>query len=370
MNTLLEPVILREGDYTEDDLKMFLSTNKIWKESDVYEAQLREYFEITHPDLIFAPDYKTRVEEFLEQESVSGEAQTKGDWIYFPWSGVLTHMIAEKKYYALRTNRNKNVIREEEQEKLKNSCIGIVGLSVGSNVASALAYCGIGNTFKLAEFDTLETTNLNRIRGRVDQIGMRKIDVTAAQVFEVDPYSTIIPFTEGIDKKTLDIFVTSSPKPRVIFEIIDSFEMKVHLRSLARLHKIPVIMVTNLGDRVLLDVERYDTEEHVEFFNGRAGNVPADMLERPDITTADKHRYAVELAGVEHIPQRALDSVKEIGKTLVGRPQLASTVTIAAGFSAYLTKKIILDPSFSGGSWLINFDGIFTQEQKIEKKIQ
>lgn len=365
MKNISRPVILREGGYTAQDLKDFRLKNKIWRESDVYGIQLREYFEITHPELIFSPEYKSRVNEFLEREKKDERYETKGDWVYLPWSGSFTRMIDEKTYFALRTNRNKNIIREEEQRKLKNACIGIVGLSVGSNVATALAYCGIGNILKLAEFDTLETTNLNRIRGRIDQIGKRKIDITAEQVFEVDPYMDIVPFDKGLDKKVLDDFVSSDPKPRVIFEIIDSFEMKVHLRSLAREHKIPVIMVTNLGDRVLLDVERYDIEKDVEYFNGRAGRVPTDMLERPDITTEDKHRYAVELAGVKHIPERALDSVKEIGKTLVGRPQLASSVTVAAGFCAYLTKKIILDPDFAGGSWLINFDGIFKQETKI-----
>jgi hypothetical protein len=150
----------------------------------------------------------------------------------------------------------------------------------------------------------------------------------------------------------------------MLFEIIDSFEMKIHLRTLARQERIPLLMVTNLGDRVLIDVERYDVNPSTPYFNGRAGSVPDEILQHPDITSNDKHKYAVSLAGVEHIPERARKSVEEIGKTLCGRPQLASTVTVAAGYCAYLTRRILLGDQVSG-SWLIDLDRIFDTSVRL-----
>ena len=355
------PIIFAEGRSTPQDLRQLKDSYSIWEELDIYEAQLRELFEINNPKLVGSGDYEKQCAAFIHEHILNQENQLRGDWTYFPWSGRLVHMLGKEEYNLLRTNRNQNLITKEEQKKLLNFCVGIVGLSVGSNVAASLTYSGIANSIKLAEFDTLETTNLNRIKARVDQIGMRKIDITAQQVYEINPYAKLSFFDQGIDKNTLARFVLQDPKPKLIFEIIDSFEMKIHLRNLARQEGIPVIMITNLGDRVLIDVERYDLNRDIEFFNGRAGRVPQDMLERPDITSEDKHHYAVELAGVEHIPQRALDSVQEIGKSLVGRPQLASTVTIASGFSAYLTRKIALGENLPSNSWLVDFDNVFTE---------
>ena len=358
-----KPIILYESIHTPADLQELRSARRIWEERDVYENQLKEFFEITHPALCVVPEFAEKQRQYVTERAAGQEIVLRGNWIYFPWSGMLAHAVGEKEYFALKTNRNRNIITREEQQRLQNFRVGIVGLSVGSNVATTLAYSGIARTIKLAEFDTLETTNLNRIRARIDQIGMRKIDIVSQQLYEIDPYIHLAHLADGLTKDTLSSFVLEEPKPQLIFEIIDSFEMKIHLRELARAHRIPVIMVTNLGDRVLMDVERYDTNPDAVFFNGRAGMVPRDILARPDITAADKHRYAVELAGgTKHVPQRALDSVDEIGKTLVGRPQLASTVTASGSFGAYLTKKIALGEHIPSTSWLVDFDTVFSSQ--------
>ena len=356
-----KPIILKEGVHTPKDLADLRSKERIWKECDVYADQLKEVFEIENPTLVKTPDFEKKFPQFLAERTSGQDKNLRGNWIYYPWSGLLVHSVDEDAYFALRTNRNKNIITKEEQEVLRKFRVGIIGLSVGSNVASALAYAGIAETIKLAEFDALETTNLNRIRARIDQVGVRKIDVVAEQVYEVNPYSSVSYFDEGITKEVLEDFVLSNPKPQLIFEIIDSFEMKIHLRSLARKHGIPVVMVTNLGDRLLMDVERYDLDPHTEYFNGRAGSIPADILKNPDITDADKHRYVVMLAGgAKYVPERAITSVRNIGKTLVGRPQLATTVAISGSISAYIAKRIALGRDLPSASWLIDFDAILS----------
>jgi len=359
------PIIIKEGTHTPSDLARLRASVRIWEERDVYQAQLHELFEIANPLLKGAVDFNQKCQAFVQQKSNGQDTRIAGNWVYYPWSGVLVHAVTEAEYLRLRTNRNRNLITETEQQKLMDFPVGIIGLSVGSNVATALAYAGIANTIKLAEFDTLETTNLNRIRARIDQVGMKKIDIAKQQIFEVNPYADIITYPNGITKEILADFIESAPQPKLVFEIIDSFEMKAHLRNLCRKRGIPVVMVTNLGDRCLLDVERYDLDKQTPFFNGRAGRVPQDMLDRPDVTDADKHAYAIALAGVKNIPQRALDSVKEIGKTLVGRPQLASTVTVAGGFSAYIAKKIALGEQEPRGSWLVDLDEVFQQGKAL-----
>lgn len=360
-----KPIILFQDNYNLQDLNRLRKEKPIWKECNIYAKQLREFFVISNSHLIDSNELESVYQNFVNAKNKERDSSLQGNWIYFPWSGILVHSVVKSEYYALRTNRNRDLITKEEQKKLSDFCVGLVGLSVGSNVATALAYTGVADTMKLAEFDSLETSNLNRIRARIDQIGQSKIFITAEQVYEINPYAHINCFSSGITKESLLDFVTQEPKPKLIFEIIDSFEMKIHLRDLARKYGVAVIMVTNLGDRILMDVERYDLDKNIEYFNGRAGEVPHDILSRPDITDGDKHKYAVELAGRQHIPDRALESVEKIGKMLVGRPQLASTVTTAAGFATYLARKIVLGEDFPGGSWLVDFDKVFSQDKKI-----
>ncbi len=358
------PIILTEGSYTDSDLIRLRASYPIWKEQDMYQGQLAELFEITHAELINDPAFANKRADFILQCLNGTDGKLLGNWIYYPWSGRLVHTVTEAEYLALRTNRNRNLITAEEQETIRAFRVGAVGLSVGSGVATALAYSGMAKQIKLAEFDTLETSNLNRIRARIDQIGQRKIGIVAEQIYEIDPYAELSFMTAGLQPEVLSEFVLGDPKPQLIFEIIDSFAMKIYLRQMAREARIPVIMVTNIGDRVILDVERYDCDPNTPFFNGRAGQVPNDILTSPDLSTTDKHKYAVALAGVSHIPQRALDSVAEIGKTLVGRPQLVSTVTIASGFCAYLARRIALNDPVQG-SWLVSFDDIFSLNTRL-----
>ncbi len=360
-----KPVILRQGVNSLEDLVRLRAEKRVWREKDIYKNQCEELFEITYPERIGTPDFKEARAAFVETRLAECKVRLAGNWVYFPWSGVLLHTVKEEEYARLRTNRNRNLITEEEQRKLADSCVGLVGLSVGSNVAAALVYGGIAKRLKLAEFDVLETTNLNRVRGRLEHIGMKKSQMVAQQLYEVDPYLQLVHYEEKMSAGNLREFFRDEPRPQVVFEIMDSFEVKLQLRAFARDYGVPVIMVTNLGDRVLMDIERYDIDKNIEYFNGRAGSVPRDILERPDVNDALKHQYAVALAGVEHIPQRALDSVAEIGKTLVGRPQLASTVALAAGFGAYCTRKIILGEPLPSRSWLVDLEKIFSEPNAL-----
>lgn len=353
---MTKPIILFESKYTSKDVSE-LKKQPIFQFSDLYLTQSKEVFEISHPSLKSSANYEGELNKFIQERKKQNELA--GNWLYFPWSGTLLHAVNKEEYFALRTNRNKNLITAEEQEILCNFCTGMIGLSVGGAIAANLAYLGISETMKLAEFDTLDTTNLNRVRAKISDISRPKIDLAAEQIYEINPYANLILFPQGIKQESIAQFIEEEPRPKLIFEMIDNFEMKVCLRLAAREEKIPVIMFANLGDNILLDIERYDLDNTLPLFNGKTGNIPEEILKNPDVTDEDKHKYAIELVGREYIPQRALDSVKEIGKTLVGRPQLASTVTISGGIAAYLARKIALGETVPSGRYFIDFEKAF-----------
>ena len=341
------PVILREGDYKISDLDRFQTSEKIWEVKDMYRAQLAELFEIQNPSLVRNPDFSQKQQVFVEERCYQ-EEKNKGNWIYFPWSGILIHSVSELEYKQLRTNRNQNLITKEEQGKLADFTVAIVGLSVGSNIALNLAYSGIGKTLKLSDLDTLETTNLNRVRARIDQVSEKKIEISAKQIYEIDPYIKLQLYPEGLSETNMEDFVTGLQKPSLIFEIIDDFKMKIRLRLKAREKRIPLIMLTNLGDSILVDIERYDLDQNMLIFNGLIGDIGEEILTK-EISKEDEKRYAVEIVDKENVPPRALTSLTEIGKTLIGRPQLISTVSVSGGFATYLARQIALGEPLASG---------------------
>lgn len=342
--TLNKPVIVK-------DLKKFKKNNHIWKIHDIYESQLNELFEVTYPHLVHGSSFEKRRSEFVNKK------KNDSNWVYFPWSGQLIHTVNEQDYYMLRTNRNRNLITIEEQKKLKDFTVGVVGLSVGGNIAVGLTYQGIGNSMKLADFDSLKTTNLNRVKVGIHQVGLPKTDLIAQQVYEINPYANLKLFRDGLKKATLKKYFYQYPKPQVVFDEIDDFEMKIRIRLEAKTARVPVMMMTNLGDSVLIDIERYDVDNNLTIFNGLLGDLPKKILDNP-ITEEDKTKYAKQIVGLEHIPIRALESLSEINKTLVGRPQLASTVIVSSGLATYLVRLLVLGHKLPSGRYYISFDKI------------
>lgn len=91
---------------------------------------------------------------------------------------------------STRFNRQISFFGERGQEKIRSSCVAVVGVGgVGSHVVQQLAFLGVGSIV-LIDPDRLETTNLNRlIGGRHDDPipQTKKVDVAARLVGSIDP---------------------------------------------------------------------------------------------------------------------------------------------------------------------------------------
>lgn len=347
-----QPVILAEGTYRATDLQQFKDTHRIWQVVDIFEQQLSELCEILHPALRLSSAYADTCRTFVARRSADG---LQGDWIYYPWNGCLLHTVNQADSLALRTNRNMNLITPAEQERLLTACIAVAGLSIGAHIVESLAYNGIARQMKLAEHDILETSNLNRLRAGLKDIGAKKLALCARQIYELDPYAHLDLYPAGLTPEALPDFLCGHPQPQLIFEAIDDFKMKIHLRIAARRARIPVIMLTNLGDSILVDIERYDLDPALPLFNGLLGQTPEEILQA-EMTEADKVRYAIAIVGREHLPPRVLQTLGQINHTLVGRPQLYSTVATGGALASYLARRFLLGQPLPGGRRLLSFE--------------
>jgi sulfur carrier protein ThiS adenylyltransferase len=74
-------------------------------------------------------------------------------------------------------------------EALRQSAVGIAGAGgLGSNVAISLARAGVGRLV-IADFDTLEPSNLNRQQYFIDQIGRLKVEALKETLIRINPFS-------------------------------------------------------------------------------------------------------------------------------------------------------------------------------------
>lgn len=332
MSNEVKPVILNETD------AIALIDNGQAELIDLYDFQLKELARINNPS-----DPSPSVERV---ESV---------WVHYARLSKVVHCVGSEDYYKLRTNRNKNLITQEEQEKLRHFSVGVCGMSVGAGIAHALRYTGVSETIKIADFDTVDSSNLNRLRATLLDVGRPKTEVAAQAIYELDPFCRVITYSGGLTDENLDEFFLD-PAINLVIDEIDDFKMKVKLRLAAKKHRIPLLMFTSLGDNILVDVERYDIDDNQMPFNGLLADNGQDILAKDIITPEDIRNYSVQLVGKQYIPDRALQSVAEMGKTLVGRPQLYSTIAVDGGLAAYITRQIALGSDISAGRYFIEFD--------------
>jgi molybdopterin/thiamine biosynthesis adenylyltransferase len=341
-------------DCTEErdrkELNEFATTAKVWRTHDTIIQQVKDLLYERHPQWIKNPVSQAQVQ--IEIEKLTGGAPLGhyGCWIYYPWSGMLVHLLPAEEFQELRGNRNRNKITAEEQKKLAQLTIGVVGLSVGNAVAAALAMEGIGGCLKLADFDQLDLSNMNRVQATVADIGLSKTVLCMRQIYGMNPYAHVVPFMDGLTEENLDEFYTGYPKLDLIVDECDDIRMKVLLRERAKALQVPVLMETS--NRGMLDVERYDLEPERPIFHGLLGNVTSADIP-VDLAMEEKIKFVIPIIGLESLSTRSAASMSEIGRTISTWPQLGSEVILGgATISTAIRQWALGEPLASGRRYI------------------
>lgn len=263
-------------------------------------------------------------------------------WAYFPWRRTLVALLGRDAFRRLRLDRNRNKITALEQERLGRLRIGVVGLSVGHAVAHTLALEGLCGELRLADFDEIEVSNLNRIPATVLDLGVNKAVVAARRIAELDPYLDTRVVPDGVTAGNLAAFLDGLD---VLVEECDSLDLKVVLREEARRRGIPVLMDTS--DRGLLDVERFDLDRTRPLFHGLLGDL--DSTELAGLTTEQKTPHVMRILDASALSSRMAASLVEVGRTLTTWPQLAGDVAQGGAVIAAAVRRLALDEGLPSG---------------------
>lgn len=304
-----------------------------------------ELFEISYPS---DKDDVELKQEFIKE--VNSKKLEYGKWYYFPWSGELIRYPDKDAHRDLRTARNRELITREEQLQLYASTIAIFGLSVGSNIVEKLVTSGIGGKIILADMDVIEPTNLNRINGDFTDIGSKKVDYIARKISKIDPYIEQIHYKEGISEVSLEE-VAEVHKPDIMFDAVDDLTIKALIRVIGSKNKIAVMMATDVGDKSLFDVERYDIDGKTRPFLGRIPKRQLEQIAQGNIDPSEGQKILIKLVGLRHITPRLLQSAMQIGNTLSGVPQLGVTASMGGSLAAVAAREMLLGREMESGRY-------------------
>ena len=323
--------------------------------ADDYEEQVREYFSIQNPRLIFQLDFEQKFCEYKKKLEARLPLWKQGRWVYFPWLFALSHILEEEPFFQVRTARNRELITKVEQKKFYSATIGIFGLCIGNSVAAAIVLQGGSGHIKLADHDRLALSNTNRIRVGVQNLGVTKTDLTAREIYTLNPYAKVEIFPDGLTMKNIKKFFKGLD---VVVDEIDNLAMKYKIREYAQKYRLPVIMGADNGDGAVVDIERYDINPHLRFFHGRMGKTSFDSL--ANLSKLEIGKKIASYVGVENVSPRMRGSLLEIGKTIVSWPQLGGAAMLNGAAIAYCVRRILIGQNLTSNRVVFSFDEKFS----------
>jgi hypothetical protein len=326
---------------------------------DRFENQLLELVKVQNPTLRLQPE---ALQAKWAEKIQSQPLEEAGVWVYYPWSNTLVHLLGKEDFVQVRTNRNQFKIEPEEQDQLGKACIGVIGLSVGQCIALTLAMERTCGKLRLADFDEIELSNMNRIRCGVQDMGINKALVAARQIAELDPYIEVECFTDGLTPQNMDAFFAGDgQKLDILVEECDGIDMKIISRIHAKALGIPVVMDTN--DKGMLDIERFDLEPQRPILHGKVPDLealPLDTLYKrlKELTLEEKIVYLSKIIGFENVSEAMKRSLPEMNVRIIGWPQLASAVVLGGAMITDACRKIITNKKLESGRIFVDFDQI------------
>ncbi len=359
-----KPLILRLS--VAADKTTFESLFTEGKVSSVYDemyGQLQELVKSEHPSIKLKTD---EYPELISNHLAGRNIDEYGVWVYYEWNKKLVHLLDEEEFVEVRTNRNRYKITRDEQAILKSKKIGIVGLSVGQSIALTIAMERICGELRLADFDTAELSNLNRIRTGVQNLGINKTIIAAREIAEIDPYINVKIFNDGLHQGNIDEFFTGDGRLDLFVEVCDGLDVKIESRFKARELKIPVVMDTN--DRGMMDVERFDLEPNRPILHGLADGLDPNNIK--DLTNEQKIPYILRMIGAETISTRLKASMLEVEQSINTWPQLASSVTLGGALTTDVSRRILLDQYHESGRYYIDLEDLIKDTEVVIEKHQ
>ena len=217
-------------------------------------------------------------------------------------------------------------------ENLKKSTVMIVGLgAVGGYALEAIARSGVGRLI-LVDFDVFDITNINRqILALNSTIGMKKTEIAAARVHEINPQCQLIVKDMFVNKENLDELLAECPD--YVIDAIDTMEPKCNLIEALQKQCIPFI--SSMGAALKTDASAIRTAKLSQTINCPMARNVRQKLKKRGVSIADIDCVFSSEQCI--LPQEAIIDMPAGEKNILG-----SLPTITAIFGLTMANFVIL----------------------------
>ncbi len=182
-------------------------------------------------------------------------------------------------FYRQITVRNRGLIAEDDQQRLREANILIAGCgSVGGAAVEPLVRMG-AESLTLAEPDGYDLHNINRQSVRLQDIGRNKAEVFQENIRDINPYASIVVEPHGITPENVERVVQQAA---VILDAVDvttrpPLRAKFLLHKAAKKYRKPVIAGYDIAGLQMMLVYDY-RDPSVQTMNGRVKEVEIESI--------------------------------------------------------------------------------------------
>lgn len=234
--------------------------------------------------------------------------------------------------------RNIGIFTKEEQEKIKNLKIAVIGVGgLGGPVAESLARLGVGE-LRLVEPDTFEVSNLNRQTGAyLDTLGRNKAEVLAEMARRINPEIKLTVKTVKLHGEELKQLITGCD---IIVDGIDYFNIDdtLELHRFAKELKIPLV-----ASQAVFNIVSYS------YFNPE-GKMLCDL-----ITSDDYVQKVIQATGLffpalpEEINEEMINGMISSylsGQTVFALPSYSGNVALTGSIEVRVIVNLLIKTQF------------------------
>lgn len=138
-----------------------------------------------------------------------------------------------------RYSRNREMISSDEQKKLSESMVVILGVGgLGGYAVEMLARVGVGKLL-LVDFDKFEVSNLNRqIISTKDNLDLWKVEEARKRVEAINLEIEVVAVNEKISANNIDAIIKGAD---IVVDALDSSALKKVVEKSCARNKIPMV---------------------------------------------------------------------------------------------------------------------------------
>lgn len=286
----------------------------------------------------------------------------------------------KKDYYSELVSRNKGLLADEEQLKIKQTRILIAGCGVGSVVAAGAARFGFEN-FVLVDGDKVEISNLNRQEYTKNDVGINKAIALKKKLLNINPGAKVKVLPKFVKVGNVKNLLKGSPRElalktrseeftsRGVDIIVDTIDPEdgqaiLALHQEARINKKYIISPYDMGFGSLVIVYKPKGKTYKELLGYAKNKKVATVLQDDFYNRFLNHT-------MKFIPSYLVPAVDKLLKGEIKHfPQPIIAAQILSGCVINLMRKIAIGEKLKGDPYILKIDPELSLNwQKSKRKI-